>query len=62
MQKKINDTIDKNKELYEINPPVSTCTHHVYFKALYLFYLIHIFLNFPHCIGGCRRDHWFADP
>lgn len=23
MQKKINDTIAKNKELYEINPPVS---------------------------------------
>lgn len=25
MQKKINDTIAKNKELYEINPPVSKC-------------------------------------
>lgn len=28
MQKKINDTIAKNKELYEINPPVSKISLH----------------------------------
>lgn len=28
MQKKINDTIAKNKELYEINPPVSEINPH----------------------------------
>ena len=28
MQKKINDTIAKNKELYEINPPVSEINLH----------------------------------
>ena len=28
MQKKINDTIAKNKELYEINPPVSKLNLH----------------------------------
>lgn len=28
MQKKINDTIAKNKELYEINPPVSKINLH----------------------------------
>lgn len=33
MQKKINDTIAKNKELYEINPPVS--------KAFMLFKIKH---------------------
>lgn len=33
MQKKINDTIAKNKELYEINPPVSKAF--IFLKIVY---------------------------
>ena len=36
MQKKINDTIAKNKELYEINPPVSEINLHCEYISCYL--------------------------
>lgn len=38
MQKKINDTIAKNKELYEINPPVSEINLH----CEYISYCLHV--------------------
>ena len=54
MQKKINDTIAKNKELYEINPPVSEINLH----CEYISYCLHVsvFLGsfkdfFLHCLN-----------
>lgn len=44
MQKKINDTIAKNKELYEINPPVSKLSLHCEYVSYCL--AVSIFLGY----------------
>ncbi len=49
MQKKINDTIAKNKELHEIKPSCKYIYTSSVFQSFYiLFYLIHLFLFQKH--------------
>lgn len=56
MQKKINDTIAKNKELYEINPPVSKLSLHCEYisyclaVSIFLGYLTLDIKDFFHCL------------
>lgn len=53
MQKKINDTIAKNKELYEINPPVSKSNKHcecIGFVQILVFFKVSLFWTKKFCL------------
>jgi len=68
MQKKINDTIAKNKELYEINPPVSKinlhCEYVSYCLGVSLFwgYLILDIKYFFFTVENCSPHYSFFSP